>query len=300
MRPFFFHLIVVLALASMNGLFGKDAVQAKLKRSYHTEPHTLTAGEKYDQYNAEIMAVWEEAQKKPDDYIPALKALLSQDGMIPYFYYDGAMMLLTVEVSPENLKLAAAAMARCDVRDVPRVHYVQTMVRLSVSGVEPTEAVLRILEEEGFQAVIPQHILILNQDWSFMVAASQIPPESMLRSIRKRMKLPLSDTARSTLADWAWNACTPETDKLFSELWPALPDSDAKDRFKRMANRMRTIQMTDANLKKLEELREKRKPLMASFSDEGLDIGKTVTNEMRSLLGDVKAPLNVDPPKEKE
>lgn len=300
MRPLFFHLLVVLAFASMNSLFGKDEVQAKLKRTYHTEPHTLTAGDKYDQYNAEIIAVWEEAKKKPSDYIPALKALLKQDGLIPYFYYDGAMMLLNLKVSPENLKLAAASMARCDVRDVPRLDYVIAMVRLSASGVEPTEAVLRILEEDSFQVVIPEHILILNQDWSFMVAASQIPPEAMLRSIRKRMKLPLSDTARSTLADWAWNACTPETDKLFSELWPALPDSDAKDRFKRMASRMRTTQMTDTHLKKLEELREQRKPLMASFSDEGLDIGKTVTNEMRGLLGDVKAPLNVDPTKEKE
>lgn len=174
------------------------------------------------------------------------------------------------------------------------------MVRLSMSGVEPSEAVLRILEEDGFQVIIPEHILILGQGWSFIIAASQIQPEAMLRSIRKRMKLPLTDTARSTLADWAWNACTPETDKLFSELWPELPDSDDKDRFKRMASRMRTIQVTDANLEKIEELREKRKPLMVSFSDEGLDIGKTVTNEMRSLLGDVKAPLNVDPPKEKE
>ena len=121
------------------------------------------------------------------------------------------------------------------------------MVRLSMSGVEPSEAVLRILEEDGFQVIIPEHILILGQGWSFIIAASQIQPEAMLRSIRKRMKLPLTDTARSTLADWAWNACAPETDKLFSELWPELPDSDDKDRFKRMASRMRTIQVTDAN-----------------------------------------------------
>lgn len=300
MSQFSFYLLAVLAIASVTSLFAKDEAQDKLKRSYHTEPHTLAPGEKYDQYNAEIIALWEDAEKKAADYIPALKALLQQDGVIPYFYYDGAMMLLKLDVSPENLKLAASAMARCDVRSVARVHYVQTMVRLSLSGVEPSEAVLRILEEDGFQAIIPEHILILNQDWSFMVAASQIAPKAMIRAIRNRMKLPLSDTARSTLADWAWNACTPEADKLFSELWPALPDGAAKDRFKRMASRMRTIQVTDANFNRIEELREKRKPLMASFSDEGLDIGKTVTNEMRSLLGDVKALNHVETSKGKQ
>lgn len=266
----------------------ENAMREKLKRSYHTEPHTLPKGEKYDRYNAEIMAVWEEASQKPKEYGEALKSLLKEEGMIPYFYYDGATMLLSLEVTPENLQLAAASMARCDVRDVERFQYLRTMVALGASGMDVSAAALRILEEDEFQALIPDHVLVLNQDWSFMVAASQVPPSDMLKAIRKRLERPLSNRARSTLADWAWNAATTETDKLFAELWPSLPEDDDKERFQRMAKRMRPGNLSEADGKKLDELREKRKPLMGSFSDEGLDIARGATREMRILLGDIQ------------
>jgi len=285
-----FLLLLLLYSTAIQPLGAQDAVKERLKRSYHTEPHTLPKGEKYDKYDAEIIAIWEDSKKRPEEYANALKALLQQDGMTPYFYYDGAAMLLSIKVSAEHLKLAAESMARCDVRSVGRDHFVKSMVAIGASGMDVSAAVLRILEEDGFQAFITGHFLLLGQDWSFMIAASQVPPETMLKAIRNRMKTKFSDTARSTLADWAWHAATSETDKLFAELWPELSEGENKERFRRMAARMRPGKLSEADQKKLDELREKRKPLMGSMSDEGLDIARTVTNEMRAILGDVKEP----------
>lgn len=284
--------LCILFILAASTLFAQgETVAEKLKRSYHTEPHTLPKGEKYDKYDAAIIAVWNDAKLNPKQYIGALKTLLKQDGMLPYFYYDGATMLLSLEVSAEHLKLAAESMARCDVRSVGRDQYVRSMVAIGATGIDVSAAVLRILEEDGFQAFFTAHILLLGQDWSFMVAASQVSPSIILEAIRERMKGRLSDTARATLADWAWHTASQETDKLFAELWPTLPDGENKERFRRMAARMHPGKLSAADQKKLDELREKRKPLMGSMSDEGLDIAKGITNEMRSLLGDIKEPL---------
>ena len=200
---FFFWLLAACVLHA-----GEDTVIEKLKRTYHTEPHTLPKGEKYDKYDADIRTVWDNSKQSPKEYIEALKTLLKQDGMLPYFYYDGATMLLSLEVSDEHLKLAAESMARCDVRSVERDHYLKSMVAIGATGLDVSAAVLRILDEDGFQAFITSHFLLLGEDWSFMVAASQVPPSTMLKAIRKRMESGLSDTARATLADWAWNATT--------------------------------------------------------------------------------------------
>lgn len=291
MKIHFSKLLTLTWLLAACLLHAKEGeVIEKLRSSYHTEPHTLSKGAKYDAYDTEIIAIWEDSKKRPREYIKALKALLKQEGMIPYFYYDGAAMLLSLEASAEHLKLAAESMARCDVRSVGRMQFVRSMVAIGAAGMDVSAAVLRILEEDGFQAFITDHVLLLNQDWSFMVAASHVHPNIMLKAIRKRMNTKYSDTARSTLADWAWHAATPETDNLFTELWPGLPDGEDKDRFRRMAARMRPGKLSETDQKKLDELREKRKPLMGSMSDEGLDIARNVTNEVRAILGDVKEP----------
>jgi hypothetical protein len=268
------------------GADADGAVTQKLKQSYHTEPHDLKGNTAFEKYNAEIMALWADAEARKSDYISALKSLLSGKDMIPYFYFDGAMLLLSLEDSADNRKLAASAIPKTDPRDVPGENYVNELINLGNHSTDTSRAVVRILDVDDFRAIYPQHALTLGQEWSFITAAMPLEPALVEAAIRERMKKPLGDNARASITLWAWQAATPETDKLFAEIWPGLPKGKQRTAAADLAAKMHPKTLSKPDLAKLAKLRKKRSDRIRIVSDEALIDNQQTTAKMRAILGD--------------
>lgn len=258
-----------------------------LRRAYHTEPHTLAGGVGFDKYNGEIIAIWEQAKKDKEAYVPALASLLNTDGMIPYFYLDGSLLLLSLDDRDEHFKLAASVAGRWDTRDVPGENYLRFTLDLSLRGHDVMEGAMRILENDNFHAFIVQHVLGLNQDYSFVYATSQMDPGLLVPVLSKRLEKQVSETALATIAVWAWHAATPEANQLLIKVADLLPKDERFDHLRARAERASpSPKLSEEVSKKLETHAQERKKRMSWISDEALSIYQHQTREMRTLLGD--------------
>ena len=116
-----------------------------LKQAYHLEPHTFKDDAAFKAYDAEIMAVCETAKERTTDFLAALHKMLPGKDMIPYFYYDGALLLLALQDTPSNAKLAASCLVKGDPRDVRGEPHLRTLIEFGRRGLDVTVRLWRSL-----------------------------------------------------------------------------------------------------------------------------------------------------------
>ncbi|WP_395753867.1 hypothetical protein [Prosthecobacter sp.] len=258
-----------------------------LKNAYHLEPHTIKDAAAFKAYDAEIIAVWEAAKERPEDFIAALKKMLPGQGMVPYFYYDGALLLLTLQETPENLKLAASCLVKGDPRDVRGEPHLRTLIDFGRRGLDVNDAALEILDVEDYQVFLVDHVLNLGQNYCFIYAVSQLPVERVLAAVTKRLEKPMSDTSKATVALWAYYMATPAASDLLVKLATELPKDEKYDQLRRYASKVKAgVKAAPDQQKRLDELRATRQKTWQRLSDEALEEADQYTNEMRKLLGD--------------
>lgn len=265
-----------------------SAAEAALKKAYHLEPHTIRDDETFKAYDAEIMSVWEEASKKPAEFIAALQKMLPGQDMIPYFYYDGALLLVTLQETPANFNLAASCLVKGDPRDVRGVPHLHTLIAFGSRGLDVTDAALEVLDFD-YQVYLVDHVINLGQNYCFIYAVSQLPTERVLAAVTKRLEKPMSSTAKASVALWAYYAATPAANDLLVKIAAELPKEEEFDSLRRHASKVKAgIQPTPEQQKRLDELRLIRQKTWQRLSDEALEEADGYTNEMRKLLGDAE------------
>ena len=259
-----------------------------LKKAYRLEPHTLANDEKFKAYDAEIIAVWETAKERSNEFIVTLRRMLPGEGMIPYFYYDGALLLLSLEDTESNYKLAAQCLVKGDPRDVMGEPHLRTLIDFGRRGLDVTDAALEILDHD-YQFFLTQHVIILKQNYCFIYAVSQLPVERVLEALTKRLEKPMSATSKATVALWAYYAATPAANELLVKLAAELPKDEEYDHLRRRAARIKPgVKFTASQQKRLDELRLTRQETWQRVSDEALSEADHYTDEMRKLLGDAE------------
>ncbi len=151
--------ISVLALLS-SAAAQSPSIHDEILRTYNFQPHSLSNAE-IAQKSAELDEFWKKAKSRSNDYLPALRQDLSDFKNPPFFLYDGSMLLLSLSDVPEDRKIALAAMAHCDLRDVQSRDYFLQVHRMATLGDDTSSAAFHILSEPKFSVFIPQHALTL-------------------------------------------------------------------------------------------------------------------------------------------
>lgn len=262
------------------------SAEALLKKAYRLEPHMIKDDAVFKAYDAEIAAVWETAKARSDEFTVALRKLLPGEGMIPYFYYDGALLLVSLDPTNSNYDLAASCLVKGDPRDVRGEPHLRALIQFGQRGLDVTDAALEILDHD-YEVFLVNHVINLGQDYCFIYAVSQLPVDRVLEAVTKRLERPMSDTAKATVALWAYYAATPKANELLVKLAAGLPKGEAHDLLRKKAARVKPgVTLTPANQKSLDELRQSRQEMWQGLSDEALGAADTITDEMRKLLGD--------------
>lgn len=206
--------------------------------------------------------------------MPALRDELTNFRNPPFFLYDGSALLLNMSDTPADRKIALAALAHCDLRDMDHSAYFFQIHRLAALGEDTTAAALHVLEDPEFQVVVPQHALVLGQNYALLYMLFPTNQSYWEEPAIHRLAQEKDETAQRSLILLLWYAQTAAADQAIAAFAqdaskPAGSKSYAQgiaqNKNKHLANgKVMGLFSSD------ESLRKKRRERLRAVSDEAL------------------------------
>jgi len=112
----------VLLLIASSAIGQSGSIRQQIQQTYNFQPHLL-GHQEITNKSAVLDQFWGSAKANPSVYVPASRQELGELKNPPSFLYDGSMLLLSLSNTPADMKIALAAMAHCDLRDVQAKDY---------------------------------------------------------------------------------------------------------------------------------------------------------------------------------
>ena len=154
--------LVLSPLLASSAIAQSASIHQQIQQTYDFQPPSLS-NQQITEKSAALDQLWTKAKKERSEYIPALRQELSDFKNPPFFLYDGSTLLLSLSDTPIDRKIALAAMAHCDLRDVQAKDYFLRLHRMVTLNEDTTAAAFHVLEQPQFTVFIPQHVLTLGQ-----------------------------------------------------------------------------------------------------------------------------------------
>ena len=266
-------LFVVLVLLATLANAQSSSIHEEIQRTYNFQPHMLSSAE-ITQKSGVLDQFWTRAKSLPNVYVPALRQELADLQNPPFFLYDGSILLLSLSDTPADRKVALAAIAHSDLRDVQTNDYFHQVHRMATLNEDTTAAAFHTLEQPDFQVVIPQHALTLGQNYSLVYMLLPTNQDYWLQPAIEHLRTERDETAQKSLILLLWYAQTNAADKAIATFAAdAVKPAGARDYAKQImqANekigvrqKLAALALTDASL------RQNRRDRMKAVSDEAL------------------------------
>jgi len=274
-RPLRSPVVLLLALLLLaNAVVSQSvAVHQEILHTYNFQPHLLSQQE-ITAKSGVLDQFWSKAKAQPSVYIPGLRQELADFNNPPFFLYDGSMLLLSLSDTPADRKIALAAMARCNLRDVQAKDYFMQVHRLAALGEDTTAAAFHVLVRPKFSVFIPQHVLTLGQDYVLVYMLLPTGQDFWLQPAIDHLKTESDSTAQKSLLLLLWYAQTDAADQAISTFAGDAAKSSASRTYAQdLLHRKQKIgseQKTQAADETEASLRQKRRERLKSVSDEAL------------------------------
>lgn len=191
-------LALLLLLIAISHASQSDSIHQQILQTYNFHPHLLSKQETNEK-SAALDQFWTQAKAESSLYLPALRQELGDFKNPPFFLYDGSALLLSLSNTPEDQRIALAAMAHCDLRDVQSRDYFLQVHRMATSDEDTTAAAFHILEQPKFTVIIPQHALTLAQDYALIYLLLPTNMDYWLHPAIDRLKTDPDKTAQKSL-----------------------------------------------------------------------------------------------------
>jgi len=266
-------ILVVLLLLAISGAGQSASIHQQIQQTYNFQPHLLS-NQQITEKSAALDQLWMRAKAEPSLYIPALRQELGDFKNPIFFLYDGSTLLLSLSDTPADRKIALAAMARCDLRDVQAKDYFLQVHRMASLSEDTTAAAFHILEQPKFTVFIPQHVLTLGQDYVLIYLLLPTDMDYWLQPAINRLKTETDETAQKSLLLLLWYAQTEASDKAVSAFaGDASKPSVSRTYANELVHRKDKIGVKDraeALVASEPSLRQKRRERLKAVSDEAL------------------------------
>jgi hypothetical protein len=130
---------------------------------YDFSPKKLSVSEKEKKLPA-LDGFWNRVKSNPSVNLPLLRKELNATGHNPFFYFDGASLLLSLSKNNSDKTIAADAISKCDLSDIDPKQYVTILNDLSRDGIKVTSAAVKILNDTAFSFFLVQHVMYFKQE----------------------------------------------------------------------------------------------------------------------------------------
>jgi hypothetical protein len=266
-------LLISLLLIANSAADESAIIHQQIQQTYNFQPHLLS-NQEITEKSAALDKFWTTAKAEMSVYAPALRQELGDFKNPPFFLYDGSMLLLSISDAPADRKIALAAMARCDLRDVQMKDYFLQVHRMATLNEDTTAAAFRVLEQPSFKVFIPQHVLTLGQDYVLIYLLLPTDQDCWLQPAIDRLKAEHDQTAQKSLLLLLWYAQTEAADQAISAFAgdankPSLSRTYAQGLVHRK-DKIGLKQRTQALGSTETALRQKRRERLKAVSDEAL------------------------------
>ena len=265
---------LVLSLLLARSATGQSAsIHQQIQQTYNFQPHLLS-NQQITEKSAALDQLWTKAKNERSQYIPALRQELSDFKNPIFFFYDGSMLLLSLSDTPADRKIALAAMARCDLRDVQAKDYFLQVHRMASLNENTTAAAFHVLEEPKFTVFIPQHVLTLGQNYVLIYLLLSTDQDYWLQPAMDRLKTERDETAQRSLLLLLRYAQTDAADQAMSVFAAdASKPSSSRTYAQELVHRKDKIgskERTQASASTEASLRQQRRERLKGVSDEAL------------------------------
>jgi hypothetical protein len=270
-KPAFLIRLVLLSAALAGA--SSTSLHQEIIQTYNFQPHTLSNAE-ITQKSVALDKFWTRAKSQPTVYVPSLRQELADFHNPPFFLYDGSMLLLSLSDTSPDRKIALAAVAHSDLRDVQLKDYFFQVHRMATLNEDTTAAAFHILEEPNFKVFIPQHVLTLGQNYALVYMLLPTNQDYWLQPAIERLRTEGDEAAEKSLVLLLWYAQADAADKAIAAF--AVNDSKpagARDYAKEILQAKTKIpakQRAEALVFPEASLRQKRRERMKAVSDEAL------------------------------
>ena len=266
-------LLISLLLVASSATGQTSSIHQQIQQTYNFQPHLLS-NQEITQRSTVLDQFWTKAKAEPSQYIPALRQELGDFKNPPFFLYDGSMLLLSLSDTPADRKIALAAMAHCDLRDVQAKDYFLQVHRMATLDEDTTAAAFHVLEQPNFKVFIPQHVLTLGQDYVLIYLLLPTDMDYWLQPTMDRLKIEHDQTAQKSLLLLLWYAQTDAADQSIAAfasdtVKPSVSRTYAQELIHRK-DKIGSKQRTQASDSTETSLRQKRRERLKAVSDEAL------------------------------
>jgi hypothetical protein len=266
-------ILVVLLLLAVSAAGQSASIHQQIQQTYDFQPHLLS-NQQITEKSAALDQLWTRAKADPSLYIPALREELGDYKNPIFFLYDGSTLLLSLSDTPADRKIALAAMARCDLRDVQAKDYFLQVHRMASLSEDTTAAAFHILEQPKFTVFIPQHVLTLGQNYALIYLLLPTDMDYWLRPAINRLKTENDQTAQKSLLLLLWYAQTDAADQAMSAFAGDTSKPSASRTYARelvhRKDKIGSKERTQAADSTEVSLRQKRRERLKAVSDEAL------------------------------
>lgn len=277
--------LLALARAVSTSAQEVDEFSSTVRSVYGFEPHTLTDAQ-ISAKSDEMDKFWGLVKSDTSRYLPLLRQALGDATNPSFFAYDGSKLLLSLSNRPEDRQLALRAIPRCDLRDVQPKDYLYTVFSFAREGRDTADAAFKILSDDQFRVIVPEHALTLGQDFSFMYLLLPLPESMYLDRAIAALDSERNPTSQKSLLRLLWYTVTEAGDQAIvkvsgSDAHPA----EVRDLAKQLLLTSETLQKDAKPPKELikavseflpkdadpARIREVRRSRLSRISDEALE-----------------------------
>jgi hypothetical protein len=182
--------------------------------------------------------------------------------------------LLSLSDTPADRKIALAAMAHCDLRDVQAKDYFLQVHRMATLNEDTTGAAFHVLEQPKLTVFIPQHVLTLGQSYVLIYLLLPTDQDYWLQPAMDRLKTERDETSQKSLLLLLWYSQTGAADQALSAFaGDASKPSPSRTYAQELVHRKDKIgskEQTQASDSTEASLRQQRRERLKAVSDEAL------------------------------
>jgi len=241
--------------------------------TYNFAPHTLTK-EEISAKSKKLDTFWTEVKANQAADLPALREELARPDAPAFFEYDGAKLLLSLSKSRSDESIALSAISHADLADLQFTDYFLTVHAMSVDGLDTMTAALKILQDDKFQAYIPQHALTLDQEMCLAYLLLPTEERFYLSAIEERLFQEKSVVAQKSLLSVLGDTATKQGDAAIARFAADASQPEEARAYARTimqaTKKMADLPLVGLSTKSYESLKAEQRQLFARVSDEAL------------------------------
>lgn len=149
------------------------AVQAK---TYGFEPPLLSSSERNGKSD-QMDHFWEMAKKSGPAAFLCLQQMLASEQNDAFFMFDGSLLLLTLDSSPESLATISKALLHTDLKDVDTAAYISLLLQLSHRDIDIGPLAEKYMTYPSVETYLPEHAMKLGRVDGALILYGSMKPQ---------------------------------------------------------------------------------------------------------------------------